>query len=94
MLTGDSIICTLKVNVPHPSVVLGREVLGEVIVKVFISLLPVEEGLVLLDAAAHPVETHVKIFGALLAHVSGEDAVGGCAVGLDWGGRLRVEHFD
>ena len=34
--------------------------LGEVIGKVFSYLLPVEEELVLLDAAAHPVEAHVK----------------------------------
>ena len=73
---------TLKVKVPHPYRVLGREVLGEVIGKVFSSLLTVEAELILLDAAAHPVETHVKRFGALPAHVSGEDAVGGCAVGL------------
>ena len=44
---------------------------GEVIGKVFISLLPVEAELVLLDAGAHPVETHVKSFGALPAHVAG-----------------------
>ena len=68
--------------------------LGEVIGKVFGSLLPVQAELILLDAAAHPVETHVKGFGALLAHVAGEDAVGGRAVGLDWDGRLRVAHFD
>ena len=68
--------------------------LGEVIGKVLSSLLTVEAELILLDAAAHPVETHVKRFGVLPAHVSGEDAVGGCAVGLDWGGRLRVDHFN
>ena len=68
--------------------------LGELIVKVSSSLLPVESELVLLDAEAHPVETHVKSFGALPAHVAGEDAVIGRTVGLDWGGRLRVDHFD
>ena len=46
------------------------------------------------DAAAHPVKTHVKIFGALLEHVAGEDTVGGCNVGIDWGGWLQVYHFD
>ena len=61
-LRGDLRICTLKVNVPHPSVVFGREVLGEVIGKVFSSLLPVEAELVLLDTAAYPVEIHVKSF--------------------------------
>ena len=50
--------------------------------------------MVLLDAAAHPVEAHVKSFGALLAHVASEDAVGGRAVSLDWGGQLRVANFD
>ena len=84
----------LKVNASHTSMVFGREVLGELIGKVFSSLLPVEAELVLLDAAAHPVEAHVKSFGALLAHVAGEDDVGGHAVGLDWGGCLRVAHFD
>ena len=84
----------LKVNVPHPSVVFGREVLGELICKVFSSFLPVQAELVMFDAAAHLVETHVKILGALPAHVSNENAVGGCAVGLDWGGRLRVAHFN
>ena len=68
--------------------------LGEVIVKVFSSLLPVEAELILLDAAAHPVEVHVKSFGALLEHVSSEDAVGGRTVGLDWSGQLWVSHFD
>ena len=94
MLTGDFRIYTLKVNVSHPSVVFGREVLGEVIGKVFSSLLPVEAELVLLDVAAHPVEAHVKSFGALTAHVAGEYSVVGRAVGNDWGGWLRVAHFD
>ena len=74
--------------------VFGREVLGEVIGMVFSSLLPVEAELVLLDTEVHPVETHAKIFRALPAHVSFEDAVGGRAVGLDWVGRFRVAHFD
>ena len=64
----------------------GREVLGEVIGKVFNSLLTVESKLVLLGAAAHQVEAYVKSFGELLAHVAVEDSVGGCAVGLDWVG--------
>ena len=93
-LTGYFWNCTLNVNVSHPSVVFGREVLGEVIVSVSSSFLPVEAELVLLDAAAHPVEAHVKIFGALPAHVAGDDVVGFCAVGLDRGGRLQVAHFD
>ena len=44
--------------------------------------------------AAHPVETNFKGFEALPAHFSGEDAVGRCAVGFYWSGRLRVDHFD
>ena len=74
--------------------VFGREVLGELIGNIFSSLLKVQAQLILLDTAAHPVETHVKIFGALLAHVADEDAVGGCAVIFDRGGRLRVTHLD
>ena len=70
-LTGDFQICTLKVNVSHPFVVFKREVLGEVIGKVFSYLLPLEAELVLLDAAAHPVEAYVKRFGALPKHVAG-----------------------
>ena len=93
-LRGDFRIRMLKVNVPHPFVVFGRELLGELIGKVFSSLLPVEAELVLLDAAAHTVEMNVKIFGVLLAHVAVKDAMGGRAVGLDWGGRLQVTHFD
>ena len=50
--------------------------------------------MILIDVSAHSVETHVKSFGALQVHVAGEDAVGGCAVSFDWGGRLRVAHFD
>ena len=38
--------------------------------------------------------THVKGLGALLVHVSGEDAVEGRTVGFDWVGRLRVAHID
>ena len=78
---------------PYPSVLFGREVLCEGIRKGFGSLLPVQAELVLLDATAHPVESHVKGIGAFPAHVAGEDAVGGCAVGLDRGGRLRVAHL-
>ena len=84
----------LKVHVPYPSVLLGREVLGELIGKLFSSLLPVQAELVLLDRAAHPMETHVKSFVALWAHVAGEDAVGGCAVRFDQGGKLQVAYFD
>ena len=57
--------------------------LGEVIGKIFSSLLPVEVESVLIDAAAHPVERHFKIFGALTAHVTSEDSVGGRSVGID-----------
>ena len=68
--------------------------LGEAIGKVFSSLLPVQAELILLNAAAHPVETYVIGFGALLAHVAGEDDVGGRAVGFDRGGQLQVAHLD
>ena len=40
------------------------------------------------------MESHVKGLGAFGAHVAGKYAVGGRAVGLDQGGRLRVNHFD
>ena len=74
--------------------VFGGEVPGELIGKVFSSFLPLQVELVMFDAAEHPVETHVKIFGVLLAHVAGEDSMGGRDVGHYWGGRLRVAHFD
>ena len=93
-MTGDLRIRTLKAYVPYLSVVLGRGVLGEVISKVFGSLLPVQEEFILLDAESHPVESHVKGLGAFPAHVASEDTVGGRAVGLDRGGRLWVTHFD
>ena len=83
----------LEVYVPYPLVVFGREVFGEVIGKVFGSLLPVQAELILLDAEGHPVESHVKGLGKFPAHVAGEDALGGRDVGLDWGGRLQVDHF-
>ena len=85
-LTGYLQIRTLKVYVPYSSVVFGREVLGEVISKVFGSLLPVQAELILFGSAAHPVESHVKGLGTFPAHVDSEDAVGGRAVGLDQGG--------
>ena len=84
----------LKVYIPYPLVVFGREVLGKLIERVFSALLTVQAELILLDAAPHPVEMHVKGFGALLAHVAGEDSVGGRSIGFDRGGRLRVAHFD
>ena len=40
------------------------------------------------------METNVKGFGALLAHVSGADTIGGRAVSFDGVGRLRVAHFN
>ena len=49
-------IHTLKVYVPYPYVVFGREVLGEVISKVFGSLLSVQAELILFDLSAHPVD--------------------------------------
>ena len=52
--------CTLKVNIPHASMMFSREVFGEVIGKIFSSLLPVEAELFFLDATSHPVEAHVK----------------------------------
>ena len=62
-------------NLPHPFVVFGREVLGEVINNVLGFLLPLEAELVLLGASSHPVETHVKSFGVLPVHVSSEYVV-------------------
>ena len=73
--------------------VFGRELIGEVISKVFGSLLPVQVELILFNSAAHPVESHVKGLGVFPAHVAGDDAVGGRSVGFDWGGRLRVAHL-
>ena len=55
--------------------------------------MPVQAELILLDSAAHPVESHVKDLEAFPPHFSGEDAVGGRAVGIDWGRRLRVAHL-
>ena len=86
--------CTLKVNILHASVMFRREVFGEVIGKIFSSLLSVEAKLFLLDATPHPVEAHVKFFGVFPAHVSGEYSVGGCVVSFDWSGRLRMAHFN
>ena len=92
-MTGDFRIRTLKVYVPYPFMLFGREVLGEVINKVSVSLLPVQAELILFDSTAHPVESHVKGLGTFPAHVSGEDSVGGCAVVLDQGGPLQVVHL-
>ena len=50
--------------------------------------------MVLLDEAAHPVETHVEIVGALPAHVAREGAVGGRVVGFDRSRRMWVAYFD
>ena len=49
--------------------------------------------MIFFNLSAHPVELHVKGLGSFPAHVAGEDSVGGCAVGLDRGGRLRVAHL-
>ena len=67
--------------------------LGEVISKVFGTLLPVQAELIFFDSVAHPVESYVKGLGALLEHAAGDYAVRDCAVGLDRGGRLRVAHL-
>ena len=93
MLTGYLRICTLKVYLPYTSVVFSMEVLDEFISKVFGSLLSVQAELIFLYSAAHPVESHVKGLGAFPAHVAGEDDVGGCAIGLDRVGWLRVAHL-
>ena len=67
---------------------------GEVTGKVFIYLLPVEAKYFLLDVTPHPFEAYVKCFGAFLAHVAGEDAMGGFTVSFYWSGRLRMDHFN
>ena len=82
----------LKVNIPYLSVEFRREVLGEVISKVFGSLMLVQAELIFF-LAAHPVELHAKGLGACPEHVAGEDAVGGRAVGLDRCERLLVAHL-
>ena len=92
-LTGDLRICTLRVHVTYQSVVFGREVIGQVISKVFGSVMPVQAELILLDSAAHPVELHARGLGALPAHVVSEDALGGHAVSLDRCGWLQVDHL-
>ena len=81
-------------NISHTSVMFRREFFGEVIGKIFSSLLPVEVKIFFLDTTSHPVEAHVKCFGAFPAHVASEDAVGGCVVSLDWSGRLHIAHFN
>ena len=48
---------------------------GELTGKVFSSFVPVQTELVLFDAAAHPVETHVKSLGVLPSDVAGENFV-------------------
>ena len=65
---------------------------GELISKILSYLLPIEAKLFLFDAASYPVEVQVQVFGAFPAHVSGEDAVGGFVVSINWGGRLRMDH--
>ena len=65
----------LKVNILNAYVMFGRDVFGKVIGKIFSYLLTVEAKMFLLDVTSHPVESHIKLFGAFLAHVAGEDAV-------------------
>ena len=93
ILAGDFQSRMLKVNISHAFLMFGREVFGELIGKVFSSLLPVEVELFLLDATPHPVEAHVKLFGSFPAHVSGEDDVGGFSLSFYWSGRFRMAYF-
>ena len=86
--------CTLKVNILHVSVMFRREVFGEVIGKVFSSLLTVEAKSFLLDAIPHPVEAHVKCFGDFQVHVAGEDSMRGFAVSFYFSGRLMMTHLN
>ena len=74
---------SLEVYVSYELVMFRRKVLSEVICKVFSSHLQVEAKLFLLDAPPHPVEPHVKYFGAFPAHVFGKDAMGGFTVSFD-----------
>ena len=94
ILAGDFWSRTVQGNISHTSVMFRREFFGEVIGKIFSSLLPVEVKIFFLDTTSHPVEAHVKCFGAFPAHVASEDAVGGCVVSLDWSGRLHIAHFN
>ena len=48
----------------------------------------------LLDATPHPVEAHVKLYGAFPVHVYSGDAMGGFTGSFDWRGRLRMAHLN
>ena len=75
-------------------VIFVREVFCEVIGNVLSSLLTVEVKFFLPDATPHPVEYYFKCFGTFMAHVSGEDDIGGFAVSFDWSERLKMAHFN
>ena len=92
ILVGDFWIHTLKVNILHASMVLRREVFDDIMGNIFRFLLPLEADF-LFDVTLHPVEAHVKGFGAFPEYVASEDAVGGCVVSLDWIGQLRKGPF-
>ena len=67
--------------------------LGEVIGEVLSAGSPVDDKLVLFDAVANPVETHVHGAGfALFECVIGDAGCGG-VVGFHWGRRLRMAEF-
>ena len=64
--------------------------LGEIIGIIFVSSSPVDQKFSLVDAVAHPIESHVDGLGAALFDRGVGDAGGAGIVGLYWGGRLRV----
>ena len=82
-----------KVSRAHGDVMFGGMMFCEVIGAVGRAAVPVDMVLVLTDAVADPVETHVHSFGAFLFDgVVGE--AGGCGVvSLDWRSGLWVAEF-
>ena len=69
-------------------------VLGKIIGKIFYAFSPMYVEHLLVGSASNPVKSHIHTFGSLLLYCIVDNAFGAFVVGLDWGGVLRVAHFD
>ena len=68
-------------------------VLSKVICQVFLSTVPADIELSLLDSVYEPVESHINCLASILFEDAIDDAIGSVVVCAWWGWWLWVSHF-
>ena len=84
----------MEIDTADDFVVKATVVFGWIVSKVIEPWFPVDIKHTLADSVAQPIESHAHCFGTFLFDCFVDDTGCSAIVGLQWGGRLRVAHFD